>query len=340
MATVQSSNDIYSDDFNRDLQIDAEVAAAASLEDDRINELYRTIQSSEALTDPRSDEDVVGWNEFNTTMAPFEGQPKYRTVGVSWAPVRSGQYSNHIQIKDPEKKTRFGDQGWMKFSASMGAGSGQKQRQLLIENIADAASLVCYDAQNLADTDHPGKKYDAATKTYSTLTQVNYAPGSAFNETNVALMKQRMTSYHDRYGNHFGNRFVEDVNMPSTNDLRTQAAASAQFHVWAASNIIDSVIDLARTTDNTSKFAGRFSYDKLEELPDGMWAVLWLNTRLPAGTPPAETLPFLRRYDGTAVYNVAVGSETYARHRRCEMHGHSDFGIAPYHWHRFYLATA
>ena len=337
-GTVHSTNDIYSDDFNRGLRIDAQVAEGAALANDRLDTMYRTLASSDVLTDPMTSEDIVGWPEFNVTMEKFEGQPKYRTTSVSWARVSTGQYSNHIQIRDPEKKTLFGDQGWMAYSAKMGQGSAQKQRQLLLVNAASAASLVCYDGQNLADTDHPGKRYNAGTQTYDDLVQVNYAPGTAFNEAAVTAMKTRMTGYYDRYGNHFGNRFVENSEMMSTNDIRTQAAAGPQFHVWAASDVIDAVIDLNRTTENSSKYAGRFSFDLVHELPDGMWIVLWLNNSSPA--PNEQTLPFLRRFDGTAVYNIMAGSETYARHRRCEMHGHSDFGFAPYHWHRFYLGTA
>jgi phage major head subunit gpT-like protein len=244
-------------------------------------------------------------------------------------------------MSDDEKRSMTGAMAWDQIAAIAGRGDSQSQRQALVRLMATMEAIPCFDGQNLVDTDHPGMRYDSATDSYIQLTQSNIALATTWNPTSIETMVKAMTSYHDESGNHYGNVFEErDMELPTTNDLRTQASRMPQFHVWAGSNAIDNVQAEHRTWNNSaSKFAGSYTYNKVDELPENRIVVCWLNnsSTLP-GTPEGMMRPFLRKHDGVQIYTAENGAHLdNQRYRMSEINAHSDFGFGAHMWAGTYM---
>lgn len=324
--------------INNEYTILGQAAAAQSISEDNLSLLFWTVTAAQSLFDPVSNEHKVTWPEFNTTFAEWKGTPEYSTLQQLWQGIKSKPYSKHYRENDRELRNMLSSMQWRELIMSLGRGAAQAMRHVLLRLMATSTSLPCFDGQNLADTDHPGLVYDSATDTYTPVVQVNYAPATNFDDAGVKEMVMRMTSYYDTSGNHYGNKYAEHSNLPSTNDIRTQPATAPQFHVWAGSDVIQDVKVLHRTiSTNTSEYAGRFSYDKLDELPAKMWFVLWLNN------PTADMSrrrPFLCRQDGLQVYVAQNGEHLdNQRFRASELHAHADFGFAGFHWPSCYVGV-
>lgn len=339
MPTVIDTNTEFRNRANSEWSLLAQMTASSDLTDNRIDQLYWTPGQASSFYDQVADEELVSWLSANGTFKPYKGEPAYRTLERFWSHVASSQFSVHYKMSDREKKTLLGSQGWDQLAGLAGRGDAQAQRRTLIRLLATAESLECFDSQNLADTDHPGLRYDSATDTEITLTQSNLFLASTWNPATIETIVKAMTSYHDTGGNHYGNRFDErDSDLPSTHDLRTQAPKPSQFHVYAGSSAIDNIVAEARTWDNTSsKYAGSYSFDKLEELPANRFVVQWLNKKpmLP-GVPTMADAPFIRKWDGTQVFVTADGESLVNRqHRLNFVDAHADHGFAPHWWARF-----
>jgi hypothetical protein len=312
----------------------SQMAMAKSLDQNRLANLYWTVTSRSSIFDPVAVVHRVTWPEFNTTFAKFTGTPEYRTLKQLWATIETDPYSVHYREDDRVLKSFLASGQWSLLMDGIGKGGSQKDRQLLIRSMAIAETLLCFDGQNLADTDHPGLIYDSATDSYTDVVQVNFAPATNFDDAGVKEMVGRMTSFHDTSGNSYGNEFAVQSDQPPTDDIRTQAPTPPQFHVYAGTDVIDDVEELHRTINNTSKFAGKFSYDKIEELPPKRWVVQWLNN------PMADTTfkPFIRRSDGLQVFVAERGEHLEnMQTRTSQIHAHHDSGFAPFQWAPFYV---
>lgn len=338
-APIFSTNQTYTNDINRDVTLTGQVASAAMLDQDGLANLFYTVGES-GFYSPTSDETAVGWLETNTTFGDFDGEPKYRTWRNVWASVSTTQKSAHWRMDDAEKKTLIGTQNWELVAGLAGRGDGTAQRQALARRLATAEADACFDGQNLADTDHPGLRYDSATDSYLPLVQSNLALATTFDDAALALAIARITGYHDQAGNHYGNKYALQANLPPTNSRETQAPTPPQFHVYAGRTAITNVQALHQTIGaDPSVYAGRYSYSKVEELPDKRWVIQWLNTAADMpGVPAGFVRPYLRKHDGVIVHVAANGEHLdNQRFRMSEINAHSDFGFGPMFWHLIYV---
>lgn len=310
-----------------------QIASALTLESDNLGILLWTATAAGTIFDPVAKVFRFGWQELNTIFREFTGSPVFRTILQQWAEIITKPYSVHFEDSEIALRTFLGSVQWNVIMTEVGKGDGQLARELLTNAIATAETLVGYDGQFLLD-DHPGLKLNAATKEYEPVTHTNWAPATAFDDVAVDQMVGRMTEFTNQVGINFGNKYSDHGPISTTNNRDTQVPVAPQFHVFAGSSAIVNVKKIHRMTGtDPSVHAGRYSYSKLSEIQPERWFVRWLNN---ANQAPV-TRPFVQRNDGLSVFASGIGETLHSqRHRRREIHAHSDRGIGVSMWHGCY----